>query len=282
MVVVPPRQSVVAQQQHTAPQALAQGGDPGLDAQAQLRHVPRRQLPLQRGEQPLAGPCQRRLRSSALLTEGDLLAASLRRTARGPASGRRGFIECHAELPHGAVAPGEAPARQGIGHLVGQHHAPQGTLRQTLEPHHALAQLRRQLRQARSLAGGQIGADFENRVTLRQYPLGGEGGQNRRRHAPGAGTELEDLATGRGENLGALACHAAVEQVGHLGGGDEVAPDADLDAARAVVTQSRRIQGQLHEALERQPPAGGGELLPDQPGERAAVVALLGRQRRED
>src|SRR5258708_4240697 len=113
----------------------------------------------------------------------------------------------------------------------------------------------------------EIGADFENRVTLRQYPLGGERGENSCRHAPGAGAELEDLATGRGENLRALACHAAVEEIGHFGGGDEVAPDADLDAASAVVTQSWRVQGQLHEALERQPAAGGGELCADEPGE---------------
>ncbi len=176
----------------------------------------------------------------------------------------------------------EAAARQGVRDFVGENQPLEGTLGQPLEPHHALTQSWGQLRQARPLAGGEIGADFENRVTLRQYPVGGERGENRRRHAPGAGAELENLPAGDGQHFGTLTRQAAAEKIRHFGRGDKVTAGADLEAAGAVVPETRRIQRQLHETLERQPACRGRHLGVNERRDRGAVVRLLRRQGRQD
>jgi len=61
--------------------------------------------------------------------------------------------------------------------------------------------------------------------------------------------------------LGALPCDTATEQVGDFRRGHKVTAGAELRAPGAVITESRRIQREIHETLERQPAARGDDSL---------------------
>jgi hypothetical protein len=67
-----------------------------------------------------------------------------------------------------------------------------------------------------------------------------------------------------------------------LGCGHKIPAAAELGAAGAVIAESRRIQRELHEALERQPAARLEELRADELAEPLAVCLLDGRKRRQD
>jgi len=174
---------------------------------------------------------------------------------------------------------GEAPARQRVRHFVGEQHAAQRGRRQRREPYDALGERRRQLRQALALARGEISTDLENRVALGQLTERGQLGEQRRGHPPGARAELENLTTGSAQHRGALPRQTAAEEIRNLGSGDEVSARAELRAAGAVVAESRRIERELHEALEREPAAAGGQLGADQRRDGLAVTLLVGAQR---
>ena len=256
-------------QDRAARQAGAERCDPGRKPQAHLRGVALGERRRQGGAQLAAGLGEGRVGGGELLLEdvGRVLA-------------RRG--ERDAELADAAALAGEAPARQRIGDLVGEDHAAERLLGQRIEPHHALAQVRRQFGQQRALALREIRAHLEDRVAGGQRLGRGQLAQHDRRHAPGAGAELEDVAARAGKHLRALPRHATAEEVGHLGRGDEVAAGADLGAAGAVVTEPGRIQRQLHEALERQPAAGAGQLLADQRRDVPAVAQFRDAEWRQD
>ena len=67
------------------------------------------------------------------------------------------------------------------------------------------------------------------------------------------------------QHLRALARQALAEQIRNFRCGDKIPARPDLAAAGAVVTQARRIQRQLHEALEGQPAAAAAMCSPMSP-----------------
>ena len=81
--------------------------------------------------------------------------------------------------------------------------------------------------------------------------------------------------------VGTLPRQAAAEKLRHLGSGDKVPARPELHAPRAVVTETRRVEGKLHETLEAQPAAGGGELGANARGDRLAVAPLIGAEGRK-
>ena len=273
VVVMTARQPVVAEQQQSARERCTQCSDPGRNAQTHLRGIAARQRLGQSGEDLIAGAREARVGRNGALAEPERRAGPCGLTVSAPGH--------DTELTDTVGLAPEAPARQRVGHLVGEHHSVPGPLGQPLEPHDALAQRLRQTRQALALALREIGAHFENRVALGQQALRCELGEHRRGHPSGAGAELEDLPARAHEHGGALARDAAGKEVGDLGSGDEVPARAEFLAPDAVVAEARRVQRQLHETLERQPAARGRERLADVRGETQAVRLLLGRQWRE-
>ena len=126
---------------------------------------------------------------------------------------------------------------------------------------------------------GQVRADFEDRVALGQRPVGRQAREDRRRHAPRAGAELQDLPA-VAENLRALPRHAAAEEIGDLRRRHEIPARAELDAAGAVVPEPRRIERELHELLERDPASRRAHPRANQRARRPRVRLFFRRERR--
>jgi hypothetical protein len=124
--------------------------------------------------------------------------------------------------------------------------------------------MRRQAREVSVLPLAQVGTHFENEVALRKLTARIECSENRCGEPPGPRAELENLTAGRVEDLRALLRDTKSEQLRDFRRGDEIAFRPELHAAGAVITESRGIERQLHELGERQPPACGGDALPDE------------------
>src|SRR5690606_13443245 len=75
--------------------------------------------------------------------------------------------------------------------------------------------------------------------------------------------------------------HARREHRPQLGRGDEIALLAELGGSGAVVTQSRRVERELHESGERDRPVGGLDLFADEGFEARAVFERIGPVRGE-
>jgi len=132
------------------------------------------------------------------------------------------------------------------------------------------------------LALPQIRAQLQDSIACGGPPAGRELRKDGARHAPAARADLQDLPGGLcGENLGTLPRDATTEQIGDLRSGDEVPAGSELGAAGAVVAQPRGIQGDIHESLEIDPAAGGGDARAEELLQGARMLGLCGRERRE-
>ncbi|MEJ0036992.1 MAG: hypothetical protein WDO68_13080 [Gammaproteobacteria bacterium] len=211
------------------------------------------------------------------------MAATLRLNAHA----RRRFmaatprLNAHAQLAHVLVSNDDSLTRQRIQHFVRDNHTSNGLRGKRIEPHHAVAQLGRQLLDARALAITQIRAHFENGVPLRQRIQRRKRSQHRRSHPARAGAQLDHGAARLPQHLGNLARDTLTEQIRHFGRGSEIPAAPDLHATGAVVAEPRRIQRQLHELIERQPAARRLDALADVSRHRARMHFFFGRHRRE-
>ena len=211
-----------------------------------------------------------------------IASASERGIGRCLALEERIRIARHAQFADRTGAQREPAARECIQHLVRQEHSSYGALRDPLEPDDPPAQFPRQPLQSRPLALGEISTHLENGIALRQHARCRERFEHDGGHSTGSRAQLQNIPARLRQHFGALARHTAAEQVGNLRRGDEIASRADLDAARGVVAQTGGVEGELHESLERQPPAGGSDLPAQHPGDRPGVLLLVGRQRGQD
>ena len=150
--------------------------------------------------------------------------------------------------------------RHRVEHFIADDHTAQ-FIGQGIDPLHALAERR----QPRALLRAQAAGKIDDRVAAHALPQRAE--QLRRQRAA-AGAELPELVGARRvERLLHLIRQRRAEQRAHLGRGGEVAARraaAEDRVAACVVAQARRIQGQGHEAVERQPAAVAGDLPADQ------------------
>jgi hypothetical protein len=157
--------------------------------------------------------------------------------------------------------PAKPRHRQRVENLVGQDDAVEARAGRCVQPFHALSQkARNAFPEHAALPLAQIGAHFEYQVARRQSSEHIEARQEVSGKSAASCADLQDhrLAQ-RTDNVGALLRQAGAEQARHFGSGDEVAPLPQFACARAVVTQTRRIEHEVHVAFEADPAA----CLPD-------------------
>lgn len=183
------------------------------------------------------------------------------------------------EFERRTAAPGETLDRQRVDHLVRDGHADE-RVRQAIQPFDPPGQVRHRGLDRRALPITQVRAHVEDPVVRGQRAERFEFGEHRRGHRPGTGADFEHVAAAEtGEHLGALRGHAAAEHRRDLGCSDEIAGGPELARAGAVVTEPRRVEHELHVAVEADPAARSVDLGADARGHRLAVGAFRGRQR---
>ena len=127
--------------------------------------------------------------------------------------------------------------------------------------------------QALDLAGAQVWAGFQDEVAPGQGPVAMEGREDLPRQGATAGPELQDVAPGQGaQGLATLGRQAAAEQGRQLRGGGKVPRRPQLGAARGVIAEPGGVEGQLHEAVEGEPPTAALGLGPQQGVEALAEI----------
>src|SRR5690606_22666428 len=148
--------------------------------------------------------------------------------------------------------------------------------RRTVQPLHPVElRLWQPLPQVLALPLAHVRAGLQDRVARRHRVHLRQPVDRIARKAPAAPAHLDEVRVGtqlaqhRRHRLG----HALGEQRAQLRRGDEVAGGTELGRPGAVIAQPRRIQRQLHEAPERDRPAGGLDLAADQRLQALAVGA---------
>ncbi len=162
----------------------------------------------------------------------------------------------HAAFEPRAALPRDQVRRHGVEHFVGDHQAAPAR-GQHLDPVDTRQRRGRPLAEAIALPCGEIGAHFEQPITLRRplaflqrvQQIGGQ--------SAGARTQLDQLGTWQAaDDVGRQRGQRGPEQRRHFRRGDEVTGRAELACACRVITQSRRIQHGAHVVGERNPAAG--------------------------
>ncbi len=134
------------------------------------------------------------------------------------------------------IGVGETVHGQGIGNLVGEDDALDGSFGQVFDPFDAGCQ-RRFGGECRFLARGQFAAHFENQIAGWQLFSLCQRAQNGERQLSAAGTEFEHRIAARSrERFCDLERNNLTEQGGDFRRGDEVARRAELLRSGAIVT----------------------------------------------
>ena len=142
--------------------------------------------------------------------------------------------------------------------------------------------LRAQRLQRRALPGGEVGAQFEDRIARRQRAALAQRQQEVAREAARAGPELEDVASrARAQDRLDLRGQRGAEQRRHLRRRREVPGGAQLGRTGGVIAEPRRVQRDLHVPGERDPAVGLGNRLADGATTRALWASAVGVGQRQ-
>ena len=172
------------------------------------------------------------------------------------------FIAIHR---HAALEPQALGALQqlhghGIQHLVADDHAFHGFGQHVHPAHQMLVFGQRQL-----LARAQRAGQVDDGVAARQSVLRGQLVQNLQRQRTGSGTEFPQILGLRFVALRATGTPPIDQNRRNLRRRHKVATrlrhGAELGRFIGVIAQSRSIERQLHESVEGQPAAHGGNFL---------------------
>ena len=202
--------------------------------------------------------------------------------ARLPTS-RAAQLPGHAQRVDLRAANAKALHRQRIEHFVREHHAAK-FFGQAIEPFDARRKLRARVRcSSRALPLAQIGADFENEVTLRQRV---PARRARSAHRPPSRPSPRRV---RGSCRRLTCCSTSPHwfarqrlNSGEISGAvTKSPPRAELGRAGAVVAEAGLVQRHLHEALEADPAAVRVDLVADALDQPRAVRGFVRRQRRQ-
>ena len=161
-------------------------------------------------------------------------------------------------MVHGEAAGGhlEPVHRQGVHHLVGQHHPPESGLGKRVDPAHTPARIGCVRGDGLALPRGHCAAQLQDPVA--HASPRSELGHHPGRQGPRAGPDLDDLPlTDQRQGLIDLTGHGAPEQRRGLGRGGEVAAGPEGSPAGAVVPEPGGIEHNLHVSGEwNRPPTG--------------------------
>src|SRR5690606_30791058 len=184
-------------------------------------------------------------------------------------------VQGHVFLEHLATTHGEARRGQRIDHLVGEQQAVPFVLERPVQPLHQLEHGGDEgALQMLALALAQVGTGLEDGVAVRQCVQLEHALERHLGERAAAASDLQHprMRTQLAQAMGEHAGHGGREQTTGFRCGDEVAGRPELGRAGAVVTQARRVQGQLHEPRQRDRATGCTDLRADVVGEDLAVV----------
>ena len=202
------------------------------------------------------------------------------RVGRAVAAHEAAFaVERDVFLEHLAVAQGEARRRQRVDHLVREQHAVPRLRDRAVEPFHQFEQQgRKPLLQPFALAFAQVRARLQQRIARRQGVEREQALERDLGERAAAAAELDQQRVGaellqhRRDRVG----DRGREQRAELGRGDEIPAHAELVRAGAVVAQAGRVQGEFHEARERDRAARGDDLFLHELAQALAVREGVG------
>ena len=177
---------------------------------------------------------------------------------------------CNAKFVYAAVARSDHVRRQRVKHFVADYNCVE-RCGQRVQPRHAMHMLRHIAPQDFLLALSQVGAGFEDQITLRQAIERCQFRQHVAREFAAAGPELHDVGDAVAQNLRNLARERAAEQSTQFRRSDEVATGAELVCPGAVVAQCGRMQREFHVAREADPAVLRGDFGGDQFAQSPAV-----------
>ena len=172
-----------------------------------------------------------------------------------PGPGLFHLVPDHAALVPHATRAHQQLHRHGIEHLVAQHHAFDG-IGQFGRPLHHIAKTGQPL----LLARPQAARDVDNGVAAQRHALLLQRLQHLLGQRPAAGAKLPHfVGAGLRQRFGHLHCHRMAVERTDFRRRDKIAAIRwqvpQLGTAMRVIAQPRRVQRQMHEAVERQPAA---------------------------
>ena len=119
----------------------------------------------------------------------------------------------------------------------------------------------------------QIRTRLQYAITLRNTVETLEFTQYVHRKGSRSGTELDDVTTSQLQDLSDLARYATAKQWGYFWCRNKIAGCAKLLCTRGVITESGRMQGQIHEHGKRNPPAFGRNPFANVPEYTSTMLA---------